>query len=224
MLLIMSWIASCDGSVDEDELRGLREIAASGQDDAQLSAVIEIARSGTIEDLQLACEVLSRVEPQHRVLMLQMTIGMALEDGVLTTAEGHILRLVCDVLSLTPSDLDNLFREMTGAPFPPPTDLSSAAWWESRSTRQSNRAAGSTHGQTRTSTDRCETPSTSRLRDLGVLGLDEHATIDEIREAYRRMAMVHHPDKFVALGPEAVKAAEITFCRIRASYERLVTS
>jgi curved DNA-binding protein CbpA len=42
--------------------------------------------------------------------------------------------------------------------------------------------------------------------------------------AFRRLAKVHHPDRFASAGPEAVKTAELQFKRIRAAYERLVAA
>lgn len=41
-----------------------------------------------------------------------------------------------------------------------------------------------------------------------VLEIDETATDDEVRRAYKRMAVKHHPDRVAALGEEIQKAAE----------------
>lgn len=225
MLLMLAWIASSDGEIADEEMDGLRTIAASGKGGADLRAVIDLAQAGRVEDLQLSCEVLRELELTHRRLMLQMGIGMALEDGFLTTAEGHIVRFIADVLGHSPRDLDALFREMTGEPFPPPADPSSVEWWGARESRSRARAQSETRDNGTGSVpprSASSTPDMQRLRDLAVLGLDEQATLGHVKEAYRRMAQVHHPDKFVTLGPEAVKAAEVTFLRIRAAYERLV--
>ena len=224
MLLLLAWVATSDGRIADEELAGLRSVAESGKNSADLRAVIDLAQHGRIEDFQLGCEVLRELAPKHRRLMLQMTIGMALEDGFLTTAEGHIVRFVADVLSHTTSDLDALFREMTGEPFPVPADPSSIEWWEARESRSKQREQAS-NDHTRTDTRNSRgVPDAQRLRDLGVLGLDETATLAQVKDAFRRMSQIHHPDKFVTLGPEAVKAAEVTFLRIRAAYERLVTT
>jgi DnaJ-domain-containing protein 1 len=224
MVLMLSWIAACDGAVSDEELEELRSIAASGKGTEDLSAVIEIARSGSVADLQLACEVLREVELKHRRLMLQMAVGMALEDGYLTATEGHIVRFLADVLSQTPSDLDALFREMTGQPFPPAADPSSVEWWDARerSSRGPQSSNARDNGPRSAAPHRREsTLDMRRLRDLAALGLDEDADTEGVREAYRRMAKVHHPDRFAALGPEAVKAAELSFRRIQEAYERL---
>lgn len=224
MVLMLSWIASCDGKISEEELEGLRSIAATGRSEASLNAVIEIALSGRIADLQLACEVLRELDAKHRRLMLQMAVGMALEDGVLTTAEGHIVRFIADVLSQSPAELDSLFREMTGEAFPAPADPSSVEWWVGRQQRSRSRESNreSDDSTRAVPPPRTAAPDMRRLRDLAALGLDEDASVEQVRDAYRRMAKVHHPDRFASLGSEAVKAAEVSFRRIQAAYERLV--
>ena len=54
-----------------------------------------------------------------------------------------------------------------------------------------------------------------------VLEVSPAATDDEVRSAYRRMAMKNHPDKVATLGPEVQKAAEEKFRRIQESYESI---
>ena len=52
-----------------------------------------------------------------------------------------------------------------------------------------------------------------------VLGISPSATDDEVKSAYRRMAMKNHPDKVATLGPEVQKAAEEKFRQIQDAYE-----
>ncbi len=54
-----------------------------------------------------------------------------------------------------------------------------------------------------------------------VLGISPNATDDEVKTAYRRMAMKNHPDKVSTLGPEVQKAAEEKFRQIQDAYETI---
>ncbi len=54
--------------------------------------------------------------------------------------------------------------------------------------------------------------------DYRVLEVAPDATDDEVRKAYRRMSMKHHPDKVAHLGPEFQKAATDKFQRVNAAY------
>lgn len=54
-----------------------------------------------------------------------------------------------------------------------------------------------------------------------VLGLTPQATDDEIRKAYRRLALEHHPDRVAKLGEDVRKAAEKKLQEINAAKERI---
>ena len=54
-----------------------------------------------------------------------------------------------------------------------------------------------------------------------VLGIDESASNDEVKKAYRKMAIKHHPDKFSQLGEEQHKAAKNKFQKIQEAYEHI---
>lgn len=54
-----------------------------------------------------------------------------------------------------------------------------------------------------------------------VLGISASATDDEVRTAYRRMAMKNHPDKVATLGPDVQRAAAEKFRQIQDAYETI---
>lgn len=54
-----------------------------------------------------------------------------------------------------------------------------------------------------------------------VLGVSPTATDDEVRKAYRRLALEHHPDRVAALGEDIRKAAEKKFQEINEAKERV---
>ena len=60
--------------------------------------------------------------------------------------------------------------------------------------------------------------------DYRILGIEKGATDDEVRKAYRRMAMKCHPDKVAHLGPEFQRDAEAKFRRVNEAYERIKKS
>jgi DnaJ like chaperone protein len=54
-----------------------------------------------------------------------------------------------------------------------------------------------------------------------VLGVSPEATDDDLRRAYRRLALEHHPDRVAALGDDVRHAAEKKFQEINAAKERI---
>ena len=54
-----------------------------------------------------------------------------------------------------------------------------------------------------------------------ILEISVTASDEEVKSAYRRMAMKHHPDKVATLGPDVQKAAEEKFRKIQEAYETI---
>lgn len=64
--------------------------------------------------------------------------------------------------------------------------------------------------------------TTSRRRHaLGILGLREGASQEEIRRAYKERAAAYHPDRVAHLGPELVELTSEKFKEIKQAYEYL---
>lgn len=54
-----------------------------------------------------------------------------------------------------------------------------------------------------------------------VLEIEKLATDEEVKKAYKRMAVKHHPDKVSSLGADIQKAAEEKFKQIQQAYETI---
>lgn len=54
-----------------------------------------------------------------------------------------------------------------------------------------------------------------------ILEVDPSASDDEVKKAYRRMAMKHHPDRVAAMGEEVQRAAAEKFKKVQEAWERV---
>jgi DnaJ like chaperone protein len=54
-----------------------------------------------------------------------------------------------------------------------------------------------------------------------ILEIEPTASNEEVKKAYRRMAVKYHPDKVVHLGADMQKAANEKFQQLNAAYEEL---
>lgn len=57
--------------------------------------------------------------------------------------------------------------------------------------------------------------------DYKVLGIEPNATDDEVKKAYRQMAIKFHPDKVANMGEEFQKGAKEKFQKIQESYDAI---
>lgn len=211
--VLLAWVGFGDGHLSSDERDLLKSLSLSGLSDADFTAAISHAKDGDVTELQIACEVVRRLDAQPRKLLLELAVAIALADGRLSNAECHLILFLTDLLGFTPTELTDVFRAQAGSDFPIPGDVSSIEWWEKRRTRSS----GNTEDR-----ERRQTPSSTRATAaLSTLGLESGASASEIREAFLRLSKVHHPDRFHQLGSEAVAAATVTFKRIKEAYEVL---
>ncbi|MDG4869334.1 DnaJ domain-containing protein, partial [Guyparkeria sp. 1SP6A2] len=65
-------------------------------------------------------------------------------------------------------------------------------------------------------------PPDRTTRALAVLGLMPGASKTEVRKAYRRMAQLHHPDRFYSESEHQVALASARFQRIKNAYDYLM--
>ena len=54
-----------------------------------------------------------------------------------------------------------------------------------------------------------------------MLEIDRSATDDEVKKAYRKMAMKYHPDRVATLGEEVKKSATEKFQAVAAAYDAI---
>ncbi|MGP5562610.1 DnaJ domain-containing protein [Vreelandella alkaliphila] len=70
--------------------------------------------------------------------------------------------------------------------------------------------------------ERPSSPPDRNTRALAVLGLTPGANRADIRRAYRRMAQLHHPDRFYSGSEHQIALASTRFQRIKSAYDYLM--
>lgn len=218
VLTLLAWMAASDGNITDDEEQLLREIAGRRQDQGEFYLALEVGRQAAVGDLLLACDLIRQLAIEARRTFLQLAVRVAISDGRLAIPENHLLRFFSDLTSV---DLHATYREITSENLPFPGDPSSINWWEMRVRATAGQSEKPGSADDRASKSKASKAPMTRREALAVLGLEKDASSEEVAQAYRRLAIIHHPDRFGELGPEAERAAAKTFARIRAAYESL---
>ena len=227
LLVILSWIAACDGDIADEETECLVQMGGDDLPRDILDALIAVGRDREVEALHLAVETIRRMTVNHRELVLTIALGMTLADRKMTFAESSILRFLEDAWGLPVSFLQGRFKEATDQDFPAVSDPSDPSYFFN----SQERSNGGQNDQEPPRTNRSQQESKqqaprrsggmSRSEAAKILGVDSSATPQQARDAYVRLAKIHHPDRFEALGDDMKSAATVIFSKIQSAYDRL---
>jgi len=220
IILLLTWIMSADGRIEPEELQLLHQISQPMDLTNKIDDLLLICNDDNYEDILYACDILNNtLDDEAKRRLMELFMGMTLADKILTISENIVLRFISDALSISFTILNDIFVNATGHPLPQVGDPSSADWWlkkENKSKKQSNqnRANQSSYSSVAS--------SDKKAWALSVLGRVQTATQEEMKASYRRLAQLHHPDKYFRLGPEAMKAANVIFQHINEAYQVLI--
>lgn len=215
ILLLLTWIAYSDEHLDPNELNNLFSVAKESNHRNDIDSIISLAKSSDFNAIQLASEILKiHLDKKKGILFLQMAIGMAFSDNKINITENYIIRFIADLFGFTRNEINAIYKNICGNALLEPEDFSSSKYWSGSDKNYDKESQKQKIG----------TAHLSKEKSLAILGLDEGATIEEIKKTYWRLSQVHHPDKYVSLGEEAVKAATLTFQRITAAYNYLLNN
>lgn len=230
--MLLAWLTAIDGTVTGDERSFLHSAPTSATGGrGSVDHALRFAIDGNLNDVQLASEVVRGLDEEDAKLFLELAVGVALADGHVGHAELHALIYFADLCGFTLDDLNSVFMESTGKRFPTPGDPSTLAWWKTRDDRRAKKSRDSkcnsgSHGKSN-GNDPQSAPVRESQSDTAsgptwayaILGLEASATTSDVQTAFLRLSRVHHPDKFHALGDEAVRTATEIYKRIVSAYE-----
>lgn len=223
------WIAAVDAEVHEKEQAYVVENLGERPHELPIERIVEAVNLRNPAVDSFAFEVLRKLlTKEDRALVLELAVGVARADGRVAHSEVHALRFAADALEVSPREFAQIYRKESNAELPEPADLSDPTFWEQaeRATReragQQGQESYSSYGGNWNWTPPQQKSTDAKTRDaFATLGLTDSATADDIKDAYRRLAAVHHPDRFSPLGRSATDTATKTFQRIKAAYDHL---
>lgn len=210
MMVLSSYIIKADGKIMHSEMEFVRgclrqnfgEAAAIQGEEILMKLFEEQKRqgSGTFrETIRKACvEIRFHMNEGMRLQLLQFLVMIAKADGRVANDEIAALVEVAETMGLSQMDVESLL----------------AMGYQRQ--RASDRNQGTGNGGSSYSRPDSGTELSNAYK---VLGLSPSATDDEVKKAYRQLALKHHPDKVASLGSDVRKAAERKFQEINNAKE-----
>jgi len=197
LLVLITAVMNADNMVRKSELDLVKRFLVSnyGEERAKemLLRIREMGRNKIpVEDVCL--QIKQNTDYTTRYHMLDFLFSIADADGEILMAEHTLLHTISNRLGINARDYLSITARHTS----------------SRYGGYSGYGGGSTSSGT-----------TSGRDPYKVLGLESTATDEEIKKAYRRLAMKYHPDKVEGMGEEVKRNAEAQFREINEAYETL---
>ena len=197
LLVLSSAVIKADGRIYKSELDAVRSFirqnfGESAVEDAM--SILDQLKTQQVNIYSVGSQIADNMNYSQRLQLFHYLTQLALADGNFSESEKSVLEAIGGAIRLSASDTASII-----------------AMYYSGSSGYGSGAGSSSRSRTGTSLDSA----------YAILEISSSATDDEVKSAYRRMAMKHHPDKVATLGPEVQKAAEEKFRKIQDAYETI---
>ena len=204
LLVLIAAVMKADNVVRKSELELVKRFLVSNYGEERAKELLLKLRDMQQEDFpinDICQQIKQNTDYTTRYHMLDFLFSIADADGEVTFQEQSLLRTISNRLGINARDFLSILSRHSGFGF-----------------------GGSSSGRYGSGSSSASSSSSGYKKDpYKVLGLDSSATDEEIKKAYRRLAMKYHPDKVEGLGEEVKKNAEAQFREIHEAYETIKT-
>ena len=197
LLVLSAAVIKADGKTSTQELVTLRRFfiknfGANAAKDAE-DIVKELIRKD-FNLYEVCVQVRSCMDYSQRLQLYHYLVELGACDG-LVQREVDVIEVIGTYIGLAKEDIDSIFAQFG---------------------RYNNNGGSSSNGNNNYSSNNYSSESNYKI-----LGITPSATDEEVKKAYRKMAIKYHPDKVATLGEDVQKAAEEKFKTISQAYEAI---
>lgn len=195
LLVLSAAVIKADGKTSPQEMQTLRKFFSQNFGANAAQEAEEIVQELIRKDFNLyevCTQVRSCMDYSQRLQLYHYLVQLGACDG-LTQREIDVIEVIGTYIGLAKEDINSIF----------------AQFGRYNSSNGSNGGNGSS------------TSYSNNENNYKILGISPGATDDEVKKAYRKMAIKYHPDKVATLGEEVQKAAEEKFKAISQAYEAI---
>ncbi len=207
LMVLAAAVMKADGRVLRSELAEVKRFLSARFPADQAQVALNILRELLEKEIDLGpvCEQI-RWNMSHagRLELVSLLVRIAMADGEFAGSERNLTFRIARLLGVSVADYVSICA------------AAARAFREEESSRGGGSGGGASDRRSRASSPRASSDPDWAYK---VLEVDRSATDDEVKKAYRRMAMKYHPDRVATLGEEVRKSATEKFQAVSAAYE-----
>jgi len=213
LLILIAYTMKADGEVRRSELEYVKRFLLNNYGEEKgknyLLLLRDMVKPTTNIDINSVCsQIKQNTDYTTRYHMVDFLFGLAVADSSYSNAENNAIKAIVRGLGINTNDFVSMFYRHV--------NTNNGNSYNNYQSDYSSYSGYSNGGRS--------SYSEPKKDPYKVLGLERSATDEEVKKAYRRLAMKYHPDKVEGLGEEVKKNAEAQFREINEAYEQIKTA
>jgi DnaJ like chaperone protein len=196
LMVLIAAVMKVDGNVKRSELDYVKRFLLANYGEERGKEMLKVLQRLVEQNIpvdQVCQQIKVNTDYNTRYHMVDFLFGLGGADGEYQQSELTMLHLIGRYLGISQSDLTSIYERHVGY----------SNTGSSSSSRNSGSSRTSSYGKD----------------PYRVLGIDSTATDDEVKRAYRRMAMKYHPDRVAGMGEEMQRNAAEQMKEINEAYD-----
>ena len=193
LMVLIAAVMKVDGQVKRSELDYVKRFLLANYGEERGKQMLKVLQQMVERDIpidQVCAQIKVNTDYSTRYHMVDFLFGIGGADGEFHQSELNMLRLIAQYLGISQSDYTSIHERHVGR--------------------------GDSSYSNHSNNNRASNYSKDPYR---VLGIDSSATDDEVKRAYRRMAMKYHPDRVAGMSEELQRNAAEQMKEINQAYE-----
>ena len=210
LIVLIAAVIKADGNVRRSELDYVKRFLLKNYGEEKGKQYLILLRDLVkperyIDVTAISNQIKQNTDYTTRYHMMDFLFGLATADNSYTRLENEVMLSIAKGLGINTSDYMSMYTRHVEL-----HNNRGSSYWRNAGGGSSYSSSSSTSGY-----------GSQRKDPYKVLGLTSTATDEEVKKAYRRLAMKYHPDKVEGMGEEVKKNAEAQFREINEAYEQI---
>ena len=197
LMVLIAAVMKVDGAVKKSELDYVKRFLLANYGEERGKQMLKVLQQMVQKDIpidQVCAQIKINTDYNTRYHMVDFLFGIGGADGEFHQSEINMLRLIAQYLGISQSDYMSIHERHVG---------SSDSGYSNYSGYSGRSSASGAYDKD----------------PYRVLGIDSSATDDEVKKAYRKMAMKYHPDRVAGMSEEMQRNAAEQMKEINQAYE-----